>query len=117
MQADYPDSISLLQSVNAYNLYSKLISQLNKDLRLAGIQIEASEFKSPKELVSFLRENIYRLLLEDFQGFLNLLYVADVKEQQMARNSEGDAVEMADTATFLILKRIWKKVWYKEHFS
>ena len=117
MQADYPDSISLLQSVSANNLYIKLISQLNKDLRLAGIQIEVSELKNPKELVSFLRENIYRLLLEDFQGFLNLLYVADVKEQQLAQNSEGDAVEVADAATFLLLKRIWKKVWYKEHFS
>lgn len=117
MQADYPDSISLLQGVSAYNLYTKLISQLNKDLRLAGIQIEVSESKTPKELVSFLRENIYRLLLEDFPGFLNLLYVADVKEQQIAQSSEGDAVEMADKATFLLLKRIWKKVWYKEHFS
>ena len=117
MKADYPDSISLLQSVNTYNLYDKLISQLNKDLRLAGISNEVSEKIAPKQLVSFLRENIYRLLLEDFPGFLNLLYVVDVEERQIRETSDGDAVEMADAATFLLLKRIWKKVWLKEHYK
>ena len=117
MESEYPDSMTLLRSVSSYNLYEKLIAQLNKDLRLSGLTIQVPRTMDAVLLVSFLRENIYRLLMEDFSKFLNLLYVADVTEKQVSESSGGDAVEMADTATFLLLKRIWKKVWFKEHYK
>ena len=117
MEANYPNSTAILRDVSSNKLYHKLIDQLNKDLRLSGISIELNLAASPEELLGVLRENIYRLILEDFPKFVNLLYIADVTEKQVSEASNGDAVEMADQATFLLLKRIWKKVWYREYYK
>ena len=117
MEANYPNSIAILRDVSSKQLYHKLIDQLNKDLRLSGITLELIRDISPEELLSILRETIYRLILEDFPKFVNLLYIADVTEKQVTEAANGDAVEMADRATFLLLKRLWKKVWFREYYK
>lgn len=109
--------MALLKNASSERLYGKLVAQLNKDFRLSGISIQVPQTLEPIQLVHFLRENLYRLLLEDFPKFLNLLYIVDVTEKQLRESSGGDAVEIADTATFLLLKRIWKKVWFKENYE
>lgn len=117
MEASYPNSIAILRDISSKKLYHKLIDQLNKDLRLSGIGIELNRDISPEELLNILRENIYRLILEDFSKFVSLLYIADVTEKQVSEAANGDAVEMTDRATFLLLKRLWKKVWFREYYK
>ncbi len=117
MEVDFPNSIFLLENALAKRLYQKLIIQLNKDFQLANVNLEIPLGALPDDVVSNLREKIYHLIMERFPTYLNLLYVVDVSEAEISNLSGSDAVEMADQVSFLILKRIWKKVWLKEKYS
>ena len=117
MEVDFPNSIFLLENALAKRLYQKLIIQLNKDFQLANVNLEIPLGALPDDVVSNLREKIYHLIMERFPTYLNLLYVVDVSEAEISNLSGSDAVEMADQVCFLILKRIWKKVWLKEKYS
>ncbi len=117
MEVDFPNSIFLLENAVAKRLYQKLIIQLNKDFQLANVNMEIPLGALPDDVVSNLREKIYQLIMERFPIYLNLLYVVDVSEAEISNLSGSDAVEMADQVSFLILKRIWKKVWFKEKYS
>ena len=117
MEVDFPNSIFLLEKATAERLYQKLIIQLNKDFQLASVNMEIPLGALPEDVVNSLREKIYYLIMERFPAYLNLLYVVDVSEAEISNLRGSDAVEMADQVSFLILKRIWKKVWLKEKYS
>ena len=117
MEVDFPNSIFLLENALAKRLYQKLILQLNKDFQLSNVNLEIPLGALPDDVVSNLREKIYHLIMERFPTYLNLLYVVDVSEAEISNLHGSDAVEMADQVSFLILKRIWKKVWLKEKYS
>ncbi len=117
MELDFPNSVSLLENASAKKLYQQLVIQLNKDFLLANIPLEIPLGISPEDLIALLREKIYQLIMEQFPVYLNLLYIVDVKEEDFAQLSGTDAVEMADQVSFLLLRRIWKKVWFRQKFS
>ena len=56
-------------------------------------------------------------MMEHFSEYLNLLYVVDVPESQFKQIEITDAVEVADQMTFLILKREYQKVWYRNKYT
>ncbi len=117
---NFPNSNSLLESVNNQKLYTDLVLQLRKDFSLANIEVEFLknlDTYSPEKLISSLKEKIYYLLLERFTEYLNLLYIVDVPENSLKKIEVTDAVEVADQITFLILKREWQKVWYRNEYS
>ena len=107
----------LLQQAESDRLYQKLLIQLNKDFKLANIPIEINERISAEKLVSLLRENLYRLIMENTPKCLDLFYIVDIPESALLELKGDDAVEKAEQLSFLLLKRIWKKVWYKERYS
>lgn len=117
MEVYFPNSIFLLENAVAKRLYQKLILQLNKDFQLANVNMEIPLGALPEDVVGSLREKIYHLIMERFPTYLNLLYVVDVSEAEISNLQGSDAVEMADQVSFLLLKRIWKKVWLKEKYS
>lgn len=117
MELDFPNSISLLRNATDQELYQKLIIQLNKDFNLANIAMEVPLITPPDELVDLLREKIYQLIMEQFSEYLSLLYVVDIPESEFDKLDGTDAVEMADQVSFLLLKRIWKKVWFKANLT
>lgn len=103
----------LVEEANQLNLYKKLIAQLNKDLLFANINLEFDEEVLPSSLKLILHETVYKLIQEKFNDYLNLLYIVDVSEEKIKQLDGSDAIQLSEQVTFLILKREWQKVWFK----
>lgn len=106
----------LLSEAEKENLYSKLIQQINKDFNLANEAIDFPQSTSPQELKVQLHEKIYRLIQYKFAEYLNLLYIIDVPEETVKQLDGSDLVELSEQVSFLILKREWMKVWFRNKF-
>ena len=106
----------LLNEASNDNLYSKLIEQINKDFNLANEPIDFPMSITADELKGELHEKIYRLIQYKFAEYLNLLYIIDVSEDQIKKLDGSDLVVLAEQVAFLILKREWQKVWFRNRF-
>ena len=109
-----PESTEILFAEAQNNdLYLKLIDQINKDFNLANEAVNFPKSTSPQELKIQLDEKIYRLIQYKFAEYLNLLYIIDVAESQIKQLDGSDLVELSHQVSFLILKREWQKVWFR----
>lgn len=106
----------LLNEAEKEALYIKLIEQINKDFNLANEGIDFPLSVSPKELKIQLHEKIYRLIQYKFAEYLNLLYVIDVSEEEIKKLDGTDLIQLSEQVSFLILKREWQKVWFRNKF-
>lgn len=106
----------LLAEAQSENLYLKLIEQINKDFGLANEAIDFPLSTKPIELKVQLHEKIYRLIQYKFAEYLNLLYVIDVPEDQIKKLDGSDLVVLSEQVAFLVLKREWMKVWFRNKF-
>ncbi len=106
----------LLSEAESENLYLKLIEQINKDFNLANEGIDFPMSTLPEELKIQLHEKIYRLIQYKFAEYLNLLYIIDVPEDQIKKLDGSDILELAKQVAFLILKREWMKVWFRNRY-
>ena len=106
----------LLTEASKDNLYLKLSEQLNKDFNLANESIDFPISIEPEELKAQLHEKIYRLIQYKFAEYLNLLYIIDVPEDQIKKLDGSDLVILAEEVAFLILKREWMKVWFRNNY-
>jgi hypothetical protein len=103
----------LLSEAEKENLYQKLIEQINKDFNFANEPIDLPQSTTPHELKVQLHEKIYRLIQYKFAEYLNLLYIIDVPEENVKQLDGSDLVELSEQVAFLILKREWMKVWFR----
>ncbi|MBC8883832.1 hypothetical protein H9X57_12160 [Flavobacterium piscinae] len=103
----------LLTEAEKENLYLKLIEQLNKDFNFANEPVDFPLSTSPNELKIQLHEKVYRLIQYKFAEYLNLLYIIDVSEDEVKKLNGDDISELAGEVAFLILKREWQKVWFR----
>ncbi len=106
----------LIAEANQLELYQKLIIQLNKDFLLANIDLEFDEETLPTSLKLILHETVYQLIQEKFMDYLNLLYIIDVSEEKVKQLDGSDTIALSEQVTFLILKREWQKVWYRNKY-
>lgn len=106
----------LLEEAEKEALYLKLIEQINKDFNLANEGIDFPMSVLPEELKIQLHEKIYRLIQNKFAEYLNLLYVIDVSEDQIKKLDGSDLVILSEEVAFLILKREWQKVWFRNKY-
>ena len=97
-------------------LYSKLIDQINKDFNLANEAVDFSQSTSAHELKIQLHEKVYRLIQYKFAEYLNLLYIIDVPEETIKQLDGSDLIELSEQVAFLILKREWMKVWFRNRY-
>ncbi|MFC5682368.1 hypothetical protein ACYE2N_11250 [Flavobacterium sp. MAHUQ-51] len=107
----------LFEEAQKEALYLKLVEQLNKDFNLANEGVDFPMSISPDELKIQLHEKIYRLIQYKFAEYLNLLYVIDVSEEEVKKLDGSDLVNLAEDVAFLILKREWQKVWFRNKFK
>lgn len=107
---------NLLSEAEKENLYLKLIEQINKDFNLANESIDFHLSTKPHELKVQLHEKIYRLIQYKFAEYLNLLYIVDVSEEQVKKLDGSDIMELSEQVSFLILKREWMKVWFRNRY-
>ncbi|MEO7978306.1 hypothetical protein [Flavobacterium sp.] len=108
---------SLLAQAQAEVLYLNLIEQINKDFNLANEGIDFPLSISPDELKIQLHEKIYRMIQYKFAEYLNLLYIIDVSEIEIKKLDGSDLVILAKEVSFLILKREWQKVWFRNYYK
>ena len=106
----------LLCEAEEENLYLKLIEQINKDFNLANEPIDFPLSTKPMELKVQLHEKIYRLIQYKFAEYLNLLYIIDVAEDQVKKLDGSDVAALSEQVAFLILKREWQKVWFRNKY-
>jgi hypothetical protein len=106
----------LLSEAEGENLYLKLIEQMNKDFNLANEGIDFPMSISPNELKIQLHEKIYRLIQYKFAEYLNLLYIIDVPEDQVKKLDGSDIVILSEQVAYLILRREWQKVWFRNKY-
>ncbi|WP_303318740.1 hypothetical protein Q4Q34_09240 [Flavivirga abyssicola] len=106
----------LIEEANQSDLYNKLILQLNKDFLLANIDLDFHEEILPSSLKLLLHEIVYKLIQEKFTEYLNLLYIIDVPEKQVKALNGDDLLKLSEDVSFLILKREWQKVWFRNNY-
>lgn len=108
---------AIIQEAHQRDLYSKLIIQFNKDFLLANVDLSIPEGILPDKLKAVLHEMVYKLISEKFSLYLNLLYIIDVSEKVVKKLDGTDLLKLSEEVSFLILKREWQKVWYKNKFQ
>jgi hypothetical protein len=107
----------LLQEAEKETLYVNLIVQLNKDFNLANEAVDFPLSLTADELKIQLHEKVYRLIQYKFAEYLNLLYIIDVSEDEIKKLDGSDLVILAEQVAFLILKREWQKVWFRNKYK
>ncbi|MFI1771117.1 hypothetical protein [Thalassobellus citreus] len=108
---------NLIEEANQLDLYKQLIQQLNKDFLLANVDLGFHEEVLPSSLKLMLHETVYKLIQEKFTEYLNLLYIIDVSEKQVKALNGDDTLKLSEQVSFLILKREWQKVWFRNKYS
>jgi len=83
---------------------------------LANEPIDFPMSTLPEELKIQLHEKIFRLIQFKFAEYLNLLYIIDVSENEIKKLDGSDLVNLSEDVAFLILKREWQKVWFRNKF-
>jgi hypothetical protein len=56
------------------------------------------------------------LIQYKFAEYLNLLYIVDVPEDQIKKLDGSDIAELSKQVAFLLLKREWMKVWFRNKY-
>lgn len=107
----------LLADAEKDNLYLCLIEQLNKDFNLSNEAVDFPMSISPTELKIQLHEKMYRLISHRFAEYLNLLYIIDVSEGEIKKLDGSDLLQLAEQVSFLVLKREWQKVWFRNKYK
>lgn len=110
MLPSFENSSNLLDNALKNDLYTQLIKQLNKDFSLANLSLNINEQSTPLTLKKELQEEIENIILNDANSLSSLLYIIDVHKIDLI-NSNSEKV------TFLILRRTWKKVWFRNNYS
>ena len=91
--------------------------QVQKDYERAGLDFPISESQLLTEDVTViftnLKEDIYLLLMEHFDQYLNLLYTVDIPEREFQGIDPADTVEASHQLSGLILKREWQKIQWR----
>jgi hypothetical protein len=107
----------LLEEAANEALYINLVLQLNKDFNLANEAVDFPKSIIPEELKIQLHEKMYRLIQYKFAEYLNLLYIIDVSEDEIKKLDGSDLVILAEEVAFLVLKREWQKVWFRNNYK
>ena len=107
---------SLISQAEEEHLYFKLIEQVNKDFALANESLDVPTSIFPFEFKNLVQEKIYKLIQYKFAEYLNLLYIIDVPEKQIKSLDGEDTLLLSEQVSFLILKREWQKVWYRNNY-
>jgi hypothetical protein len=106
----------LLSEAQKEKLYMQLVEQVNKDFTLANEPVDFEAGITPINLKLGLHDKVYRLIQQKFAEYLNLLYIIDVPEKEIKQLNGGDLFELAEQVAYLILKREWQKVWFRNRY-
>lgn len=103
----------LLKGFSDTALFSQMIVQLQKDINRSGIDYEINMSNDAKELFLELEGLLLENINNRFNDFLNLLYAVDVFEKDVRKCTSEESTVLARYGAYLILKREWQKVYYR----
>ncbi|WP_164975342.1 hypothetical protein [Lutibacter sp. HS1-25] len=106
-----------MQNSKDENLYSKLVAQINKDFQLSNLYFSFEENISPIQLKEDFTTILSNLITNKYDDYLNFVYRVDVSESELLKIKEKDLPEIVDQIVFLVLKREFQKVWFKQNFK
>lgn len=107
------DTVESLTKLGQLAMLENLIEQLNKDFSLTGLDIHISVNLGPKLLIERLNEIVAALMKNEFHKFINFLYRVDIPEEKIGELQSLDFDQLVNAMTFLILKKEWQKVWFR----
>ncbi|MDF1518707.1 MAG: hypothetical protein RQ864_13045 [Lutibacter sp.] len=107
----------LLNAIAIEDLYVQLIAQLNKDFQLANVAGSFDFKASPAQLKNELFAILLNLINNQYDDYLNLLYRIDVPENELAKLKNDNLTTSIEEITYLVLKREYQKVWFKQNFD
>lgn len=107
------NSLELLNIVESENLFQNLILQLNKDFQLSNLSESFELSITLIQLKEQLNKIIVNLLTNNYDDYLNFLYRVDVPEKELLTIKSNNLEATINQITFLILKREYQKVWFK----
>ena len=105
-------------SINPYLtdllILDETVKQIQKDFAFFALPVvfSGNENSAYEELFNQIRPHIKRLMDEDYQKFLSLLYRVDINEKQLRTNNE-----QTKHMTELIIKRCLQKVVFRKLYS
>lgn len=105
--------LQLLNAIEVENLLIKVIEQLNKDFLLSNINHQFELSISTIELKEHLDIFLINLFINNYDDYLSLLYRVDVLETELATVKGASLKENINIVSFLVLKREFQKVWFK----
>ena len=115
------DARHLLDQIKAAGQLEAVMHQLKKDYERANVTFPFGEPAYTNlltsEILQRFHENLYFLLMEHFDHYLNLMYTADVPEHEFREIQPTDVVEVAEEVVMLLLKREWQKVQLRSRFD
>ena len=122
MSGSFVDSASILMASREAGLRKKLLLKIAKDYDRAGLELPFSadvggSFPCDREVLEQLKISIYRLLMERFDAYMNLMYAADVRESSFREIEADDPVAAAEEVVFIYLRRQWQKVWLRAKYD
>jgi hypothetical protein len=117
MKPEFVSSEELVSFSSQKKMYNLLLEQLEKDFNYSGVDLKIRKNCSPNKLVETLQYEIKKLVLNDFAGYLNLLYRIDVSEIDIKKTDASNFDLLSQQVCFLILKREWQKVWIRSNMS
>lgn len=109
----------LITQINTQASYlAQLVEQIDKDIRLAGIESdEFTDIDSPEKLA----ENLYRfvdILISKYQeSFNNFMYRVDIHEKDIYTLQQPNLEDLIENICLLIIKRELQKIYFRQKFS
>lgn len=107
------DSLILLQQIESKLLFGELIEQIKKDANFSGVDFQCEKDSSGEQFIRDLYDLLLHLIVNDFGTYLNFLYRVDVSERTLKEMDEEAPEKIAQKVTFLIIKREWQKVFFR----
>ena len=90
---------------------------MNKDFELSNLEYVIAKDCTPELLKRELGVIVIELVNNEFDSFLNLLYRIDISEHKITELSKENQDIYITSIMYLILKREWQKVWFKNNYS
>ncbi|MBQ4818811.1 hypothetical protein [Aquimarina sp. MMG016] len=105
-----------VDKLSGSDLYPQFLLQIQKDLNRSGIDYNIKNSK-PKDLFREIQSLLVEKLQYSFNEYVSFLYAVDVSENEVRKGNLEDIQDIAEYATYLILKREWQKVWYRNNMN
>lgn len=117
------NELEVLKNLKPYytdlNVIKLTAEQIQKDFAWFGEEIQFSEDtkNAYQDLYDQIEPRIYKMICNDFQKLLSVLYRIDISERQLRNHLASTEEDSSELLTALIIERELKKVLIRKIYS